>query len=172
MTMNRYGVEAQAYWQRFLPQRYAAIPDPQAHFTALGEQIEQQVGDLWDELVKKDQAPAGESHLERVGRLQQLKENAERIVFDDVVRLPPEEGTSPGDDEGRESDDSFRQRLQAFDRQLEDVSTLCEALTEGRLRVADLTDEQLKQVIDYMTPAFLTTLGTSLEAERAKGRAV
>ncbi|MEU5476826.1 hypothetical protein [Streptomyces mirabilis] len=172
MPMNQYGIDAMAYWKRWLPARYAALPFPDTYFTVLGEQVEQQVGDLWDELVRRDQAPPEETHEERAGRLGLLKEEAVRAVTDDLVRLPPEPGTGPDPDDGLESDDDFQQRVTAFQQQLESNSTLVERLLDGEVRIEDLSDDDLGSVIAWMSPAFLHLFGTSVEAERAKGRSI
>jgi hypothetical protein len=36
--------------------------------------------------------------------------------------------------------------------------------------VDDLTDEQLRALLDYLTPSFLRVLGTSVEDLRERGR--
>ena len=174
MVMNQYGIEAKAYWKRWLPARYAALPFPDTYFTVLGEQVEQQAGDLWDDLVRRDEAPEQETHEERAGRLQLLKEEAIRAVMDDLVRLPPEPGTGsdPKEDDGLESEDDFQQRVTAFQQQLDSNSTLVEELLDGEKRIDDLTDEDLSSVIAWMSPAFLHLFDTSVEAERAKGRSI
>ncbi|MGW3308307.1 hypothetical protein ACWDG9_17165 [Streptomyces sp. NPDC001073] len=172
MPMNQYGIEAKAYWQRWLPARYAALPFRDTYFTVLGEQVEQQAGDLWDELVRRDQAPEGETHEQRAGRLALLKEEAVRAVMDDLVRLPPEPGIGPDTDGDLESDDSFQQRVTAFQQQLDSTSTLVERLLDGEARIEDLADDDLGSVIAWMSPAFLHLFGTSVEAERAKGRSI
>ncbi|WP_252395964.1 hypothetical protein [Streptantibioticus parmotrematis] len=175
MAMNRYGIEARAYWRRWLPKRCAAIPDPTAFFTNLGEQVEQQVGDLWDQMVINDQPPAEETHEQRVGRLGMLKARAEYEVLGELVRLPPEPDTAVGDeaDDGLlESDEQFAARTRDVQEHTEWVSFTADALIDGTTTVDDLTDEQLRQVLDYMTPSFLRLVDTSVEDLRSRGRNV
>ncbi|MER6399355.1 hypothetical protein ABT263_25410 [Kitasatospora sp. NPDC001603] len=171
MAINRYGTEARAYWRRWLPTRYAALPDPVAFFTALGEQVEALAGDLWDQYVIADAAPADETHEERVARLAQLKARAEHEVLDEMVRLEPEPGAGLDDeDDGLESDEEHEARLAHLERHTEWVSTTTEALLDGNLHLSDLDDHQLRHVLDYMTPSFLRLFGTSVEDLRARGR--
>ena len=175
MPMNRYGVEARAYWRRWLPKRYAAIPDPTAFFTNLGEQVEQQVGDLWDQMVINDQSLAEETHEQRVGRLGMLKARAEFEVLGELVRLPPEPETAAeaeADDGLLESDEQFAARMRRVQEHTEWVSSTADALIDGTTTLDDLTDEQLQQVLDYMTPSFLRLFGTSVEDLRSRGRNV
>ena len=175
MAMNQYGIDAKAYWKRWLPARYAALPLPDTYFYLLGEQIDQQVGDLWDDLVRRDKAPEEESHEDRTGRLQLLKEEAARAVMDDLVHFPPEPGTGSDSDEGDdglESDDDFQRRVTAFQQQLESNSTRVERLLSGETRIEDLSDDELSSVLAWMSPAFLHLFDTSVEAERAKGRSI
>jgi len=65
--MNHYGATAQRHWARWLPQRYAAIPDPDSFFSALGEEAAGQIADLALDLAGDD--PPGEDYLVKVGRL-------------------------------------------------------------------------------------------------------
>ncbi|MGW6454744.1 hypothetical protein ACWF94_02250 [Streptomyces sp. NPDC055078] len=173
MTMNRYGIEARAYWRRWLPARHAALPDPVAFFTHLGEQVEQQVGDLWDDLVTKDQPPVDETHEERVGRLGRLKAEAEDAVLTEIVRLPPEpESAEDADDGLQESDEQFQARVRRVQERTEWLGTTADGLIDGSLQLDDLDDDQLRRVLDYMTPSFLRLLGTSVEDLRSRGRSL
>ncbi|MCM2388769.1 hypothetical protein [Streptomyces albipurpureus] len=173
MAMNRYSIEARAYWRRWLPARYAALPDPVAFFTHLGEQVEQQVGDLWDDLVIKDQPPVEETHEERVGRLGLLKAEAEHTVLSEMVRLTPEKKAAEDSDDGLlESDEEFQARLQGVQERTEWLGATADGLTDGSLQLDDLDDAQLRRVLDYMTPSFLRLFGTSVEDLRAQGRNV
>ncbi|MFG2785814.1 hypothetical protein ACGFY7_49360 [Streptomyces prunicolor] len=173
MPMNRYGMEARAYWRRWLPKRYATLPDPIAFFTNLGEQVEQQVGDLWDRLVLDDEAPADESHEQRVGRLGLLKAQAEHEVLSELVRLTPEFGTEgAGEEEGLESEGQFQARMRQTEARTEWLGATADGLIDGTTTVDDLDDGQLRQVLGYMTPSFLRLLGTSVEDLRTRGRDV
>jgi hypothetical protein len=171
MAMNRYGVDARAYWKRWLPQRYAALPDPISFFVNLGEQVEQQVGDLWDALVVNDQAPADETHEQRVGRLGLLKATAEYEVLAELVRLPPEPGAGLEDeDEGLESDAEFETRVQRTREHTEWLARTADALIDGTTAIDALDDSQLHALLNYLTPSWLRVLGTSVEDLRARGR--
>ncbi len=171
MAINHYGTEARAYWRRWLPKRYAALPDPIAFFTALGEQVEAQAGDLWDQLVIADAAPLEETHEERVARLAHLKARAEHEVLEETVRLEPEPDASLEDeDDGLESDEEFEGRLAHVQQHTEWVSNTADALLNGNLHLSNLDDQQLRHVLDYMTPSFLRLFGTSVEDQRARGR--
>ncbi|MEZ0070070.1 hypothetical protein ABIA32_006122 [Streptacidiphilus sp. MAP12-20] len=171
MTMNRYGREARAYWRRWLPQRYAALPDPITFFTNLGEQVEQQVGDLWDSLVVTDQVPADETHEQRVGRLGLLKATAEYEVLAELVRLPPEPGAGlENEDEGLESDAEFEARIQRTREHTEWLASTADALIDGTTTLDELDDDQLRALLDYLTPSWLRVLGTSVDDLRARGR--
>lgn len=48
-----------SHYQRFLPDQYARIPDPEAYFSTLGEEIEAQVNDLTTRLAGPDQLGEG-----------------------------------------------------------------------------------------------------------------
>ncbi len=95
--MNRYGQLAQEHWRRWLPTRYATIPNPEDFFSTLGQETEDQVFDLTDQLAGPD--PLGEGYLEKVGRLNNARMRAEEIVLADLVLLPPEPETLEDEEE-------------------------------------------------------------------------
>ncbi|MGH3165074.1 MAG: hypothetical protein ACRDN0_04155 [Trebonia sp.] len=95
--MNEYGAMGKKHWQRWLPQRYAGIEDPETYFAALGEEVPAEIAGLWAEMQAKAGNPPGEDFMERVGRLNAMKKQAEEIVLHERVLLPPEPG---GEDDG------------------------------------------------------------------------
>ncbi len=86
--MNRYQVIARRHWERWLPEQYAAISDPDGFFAALGEEAARQVDDLAARLA--GDGGAGEGYLERAGRLASARTQAEEIVLPQRVLPPPE----------------------------------------------------------------------------------
>jgi hypothetical protein len=90
--MNKYGRRAQQYYQQFLPTRYAQIADPVEFFTGLGRQMAEQINALALSLAGDD--PAGETYLQKVGRLRMARLQAE----EQVVRQ-----TLPASDESESS---------------------------------------------------------------------
>lgn len=88
--MNEYGAMARTHWQQWLPQRYAAIENPDDFFADLGEDVAAEIADLWARLQSEADNPAGEDFLDRVGRLNALRKQAEEIVLNERVLLPPE----------------------------------------------------------------------------------
>jgi hypothetical protein len=91
--VNHYGAMAQRHWARWLPERYAAIQDPSSFFSVLGDEVAQQIGDLSLDLAGGD--PPGERYLEKVGRLNMARLQAEEIVLKDRVLLDPEPEADP-----------------------------------------------------------------------------
>lgn len=83
--MNRYGTQAMRHWQRTDPERYAAIEQPEEFFTALGEQVEEQIQERTVALAGQDQP--GESYLEKVGRLRMARFTAEAEVLRELVLI-------------------------------------------------------------------------------------
>ncbi|MEV0287876.1 hypothetical protein AB0H36_27500 [Kribbella sp. NPDC050820] len=81
--MNRYGATARNYFRDYLPTRYSQIEDPEEFFQVLGQQIQDQIVDLTPQLAGED--PAGESYLEKVGRLNAAGKQAEELVMADLV---------------------------------------------------------------------------------------
>lgn len=55
--MNRYGHLMQDRWTEVAPVRTAALPDPTAFFTEMGDQIAAEVAQLTDTLTALDQLP-------------------------------------------------------------------------------------------------------------------
>lgn len=96
--MNRYGVQAMRHWQKTDPDRYQAIEDPEEFFTALGEQVQEEIQVRAAALAGPDQP--GESHLERSGRLNMARFTAESEVLRELVLIPEpnelEEEPAPG----------------------------------------------------------------------------
>lgn len=94
--MNHYGAMAQQHWSRWLPTRYAAIPDPETFFAELGEQAALQIAALGDELAGAD--PQGETYLAKLGRLNATRNQAQELVLAELILLPPEPGADPDEE--------------------------------------------------------------------------
>jgi len=88
--MNQYGTLAGRHWERWLPDRYAAIPDPDRFFSDLGEEAARQIADLALDLAGDD--PPGEDYLVKAGRLNMARLQAEEIILPGQILLPPEPG--------------------------------------------------------------------------------
>lgn len=86
--MQRYAAIARDHWRQWLPARFNAIKDPETFFAALGEEIEQRVEELSQALAGDD--PPGEQYLEKVGRLQMARANAESQALREMAFLEPE----------------------------------------------------------------------------------
>ena len=73
------------HWQRTDPDRYAAIPDRQAFFAALGERAESEIQQLQDSLAGPDRPQ--ESYLQKVGRLNMARLAAEEHVLRETLLI-------------------------------------------------------------------------------------
>ena len=119
--MNKYGKFAQETWKMTAPSQYALIPDPEEFFRNLGEEAMQRVGELQYELAGPD--PKGENYLEKVGRL-----NASRMQAEEIVRaemLTPDVMETEGDDSEEETG------MSATHEYLQTVEQLRRELAEG-----------------------------------------
>ena len=133
--MIHYGTMAQRHWQQWLPERYAAIQDPDSFFSTLGEEVAQQIGDLSLDLAGDDLP--GEGYLEKLGRLNMARLQAEEIVLKERVLLEPEPGADPdsGDWDERELPESQQERPLIVDRShplWDQVNAEQEDLAQGR----------------------------------------
>lgn len=96
--MNRFGRWAETVWRTLAPTAYDEIPDPRAHFSALGVEAESQWGTLWPQLAGRD-SPAEDFHM-KVGRIENAKLRAEEIIRADLLTPPPDvQECEPGEDE-------------------------------------------------------------------------
>ena len=86
--MNKYGQLARDHWKAVDPDRFAQIRDPQEFFTTLGETVESQIQDLQLQLAGPDPATP-EQGLEKVGRLNMARMQAEEVVLADLVWIRP-----------------------------------------------------------------------------------
>lgn len=111
--MNEYGRRALEHWQRTKPQELSTIPDPEVFFSTLGETVASQVDELADRLAGPD--PVGEGYLEKVGRLNAAKRQAEELVLAELVYSTPEPGTDE-DDEDLDDDPMEQIRLAGIRR--------------------------------------------------------
>jgi hypothetical protein len=92
--MNKYGRLAIRHWERIDPDRYRQIPDPEAFFSELGERAEIEIQELQDALAGPD--PAEETYVEKVGRLNMARLQAEERVLAELILIP--ESTSRVDE--------------------------------------------------------------------------
>ena len=107
--MNTYGKFAQEAWKTTAPAEYALIPDPDQWFEALGEEAAQRVGELMMELAGPD--PVGETYLEKVGRLNASKMQAEEIVRAEMLTPDPSVQEEPEEEDEEESGVARRLRI-------------------------------------------------------------
>ena len=107
--MNKYGQQARTYWETERPEALSQIPDPTEFFSTLGQQIQDQVIDLSQQLAGPD--PTGEGYLEKVGRLNSATMEAEEIVMNDLVYSQEPEGEP--EENGPSEADRLIHQLQA-----------------------------------------------------------
>ena len=81
--MNSYGRQAREMWQQLAPRAYAEIPDPNHHFSMIGEQAANRIASLSMELAGPDKP--GESYWSKVARLETAKRQAEEIVREELL---------------------------------------------------------------------------------------
>lgn len=93
--MNKYAKLAMSHWKRTDPDRYAAITDPQTFFQDLGEQAETQIQELAAKLAGPDQP--GEEYLQKVGRLNMARLQAEEAILTELVLISGPEEETPAD---------------------------------------------------------------------------
>lgn len=103
--MNKYGRQAQEAWKAVSPTRYSQIQDPEDFFTKLGEEAQEQVDGLLLKIAGPD--PQGEGYLEKVGRLNAARNQAEEIVRYDLLSPPETE-----DEEDEYVNPSIREHLE------------------------------------------------------------
>lgn len=101
--MNRYGRQAQAHWAKWRPNELSQIPDPEAYFTQLGQDVATQIHALEIALAGDDLG--GEDYLQKLGRLRMARFNAEAQVLREMVLLPPEPGHPQAEDPDYPEDD-------------------------------------------------------------------
>jgi len=83
---DEYGELAKRHWTRTDPARVQAMTDPETFFRELGEQVETQVQQLMLSLAGPDQP--GEEYLQKVGRLNMARLQAEEVVLTALARAP------------------------------------------------------------------------------------
>jgi len=93
MQMNKYGRMAQAHWNQWLPERVAAMTDPQTFFSMLGEEVQRQIHELSAAIAGADKP--GEQYLEKLGRLRTAQMTAESEILRAEVLLAPDSEQEP-----------------------------------------------------------------------------
>ncbi len=158
--MNQYGRRAQRHWQEFRPGHIAEIDDPEAFFTELGADVQDEVRIRWTAERVTAPTPAGESFLERAGRLQQLRHDTEREVLRELVLLPAEDDADLADDphltEAEVAEEQWREQ------HLHDLLT-------GRSRPGDFSAAERERLRAGAAPRLLELTGLSDEALGRQG---
>lgn len=77
--MNKYATILKSQWTQADPEMVASLEDPETYFSQLGEQAAEQVADLSLNLAGPDKPE--EEYLEKVGRLNMARRQAEEIVL-------------------------------------------------------------------------------------------
>lgn len=90
--MNRYGQQAMAHWQQFLPRSIARISSPTEFFSELGQQVADEIDTLADQIAGP--ARPQETYLQTLGRLREARLSAESTVLREQVLLAPETDTA------------------------------------------------------------------------------
>lgn len=106
--LNRFGKFALEAWSTLAPTALSQIPDPQRHFSALGEQAFSAWVDLWPQLVEPD--VPGEDTFAKVGRIEAAKMQAEEMIR--AEWLTPAEDQQ--DDDPGEGPDPMAEVIEAW----------------------------------------------------------
>lgn len=93
--MNKYGQLLRRQWGIADPRFVESLDDPTEHFSQLGEQVQNEISELLPTLEGTD--PAGETYLQKVGRLNAARLQAEEIVLAEYQ--PPSNSSDPSQTE-------------------------------------------------------------------------
>lgn len=81
--MNPYGKRAQAFWETYRPQATAALPDPEAFFTAIGEEVAAQIEE--DALDFQEKGTPGQGVHDVLGSLNTARYRAREKAMQELV---------------------------------------------------------------------------------------
>lgn len=97
--MNPYGERAQAYWETYRPTALAAIPENEreAFFTRIGEAVETEIGETFQDLVPDPEPGEELDAQERYGLIQMAKLRAREMAMHELVYVEKEPGTEDKD---------------------------------------------------------------------------
>jgi len=95
--MNRYGRMAYDHASQHQPKSFASMADPITHFSRLGEEVENRVTTLRDQLLGS--LRPSESLEDYRQRGYQARRQAEEVVLAEMVWTEPEPTTHPDDDQ-------------------------------------------------------------------------
>lgn len=95
--MNRYGRMAYDHANQHQPKSFASMADPITHFSRLGEEVENRVTTLRDQLLGS--LCPSESLEDYRQRGYQARRQAEEVVLAEMVWTEPEPTTHPDDDQ-------------------------------------------------------------------------
>lgn len=90
--MSKYIALTREHWQKHRPRSYSQLKDPEAFFSSLSEEIEEQV--TTRQLAIAGDDPPNESYLDKVGRLTEARVTAESDVLREMLPEPETE-TNP-----------------------------------------------------------------------------
>ncbi|MFE5406602.1 hypothetical protein ACFQ9Z_35860 [Streptomyces sp. NPDC056580] len=158
--MNQYGRRAQQHWQEFRPGRIAEIDDPEAFFTELGTDVQDEVRIRWTAERVNTPGVAGESFLERAGRLEQSRRETEAEVLRELVLLPAEDDVDLADDPHLSAAEVTEEQWR--EQHLHD-------LLAGRSRPRDFSAAERERLRTGAVPRLLELTGLSDEALARQG---
>lgn len=110
--MNDYGQRALDHDRIQHPERFAATPDPSAHYQAVGERAQTAVTDLRDQILGPQRA--GETLDQYRSRSHQALRQAEELVLHELLTPATEDSSSPEEPAGH---------LHAMNDQLSQLAT-------------------------------------------------
>jgi hypothetical protein len=89
--MNMHGRHAMETMQNHDPKSFSEIEDPETYFSNLGNQIQEQIGNVMESLIQHD--TQGRSTLEIIGERNMAKVRARGKVYQEMIydSIPPEE---------------------------------------------------------------------------------
>jgi hypothetical protein len=97
--MNKYGAMLRRQWESADPRFVESLNDPTEHFSQMGERVQEEILELLPSLEGTD--PAGETFLQKVGRLNAARSQAEEIVLAEYQ--PPSDSSEADEPEGWDS---------------------------------------------------------------------
>lgn len=110
--MNRYGRMAYDHASQHQPKSFASMTDPLDHFCRLGEEVENRITTLRDDLLGSPRPSETPEDYRQRGY--QARRQAEEIVLAEMVWTEPEPTTHPEDDQVL----AYRSRLAMISRTL------------------------------------------------------